>query len=108
MDKNVALGVSARITRGPLTRILLLDSSTPSMGPAIDTCKTFINQLQGLFSSSKGQADSGGTSGAAAPRHVTWLLFSPAALWRLESGKWMWQDVTSITFLMLPPPLPIT
>lgn len=38
----------------------------------------------------------------------TWLLFSPAPLFRLESGKWMWQEVSSMTFLMFPPPFPIT
>lgn len=38
---------------------------------------------------------------------VTWLLFS-AWLFLLESGKWMWQPVSSITFLMLLPPLPMT
>lgn len=38
---------------------------------------------------------------------LTWLLFS-AWLLRLESGKWMWQPVSSITFLMLLPPLPMT
>lgn len=37
----------------------------------------------------------------------TWLLFS-AWLFRLESGKWMWQPVSSITRFMLFPPLPIT
>jgi len=37
----------------------------------------------------------------------TWLLFS-AWLLRLESGKWMWQPVSSITFLILFPPLPMT
>lgn len=40
-------------------------------------------------------------------RHSTWLLFS-AWLFLLESGKWMWQPVSSITFLILLPPLPIT
>lgn len=37
----------------------------------------------------------------------TWLLFS-AWLFRLESGKWMWQPVSSITPFMLLPPLPMT
>lgn len=37
----------------------------------------------------------------------TWLLFS-AWLFLLESGKWMWHPVSSITFLILLPPLPIT
>ena len=40
-------------------------------------------------------------------RESTWLLFS-AWLFRLESGKWMWHPVSSITFLILLPPLPIT
>lgn len=40
-------------------------------------------------------------------RQGTWLLFS-AWLFLLESGKWMWHPVSSITFLMLLPPLPIT
>lgn len=40
-------------------------------------------------------------------RQITWLLFS-AWLFLLESGKWMWHPVSSITFLMLLPPLPIT
>lgn len=37
----------------------------------------------------------------------TWLLFSPW-LCLLESGKCMWQPVSSITRLMLFPPFPIT
>lgn len=37
----------------------------------------------------------------------TWLLFS-VWLFLLESGKWMWQPVSSITRLILLPPLPIT
>lgn len=37
----------------------------------------------------------------------TWLLFS-AWLFLFESGKWMWHPVSSITLLMLLPPLPIT
>lgn len=40
-------------------------------------------------------------------RWITWLLFS-AWLFLLESGKWMWHPVSSITFLILLPPLPIT
>ena len=40
-------------------------------------------------------------------RQSTWLLFS-AWLFLLESGKWMWHPVSSITFLILLPPLPIT
>lgn len=51
MDKNAALGVSAWIICGPLTRILLLESSTPSMGPAMETCNKFMNQPQRVFSS---------------------------------------------------------
>jgi hypothetical protein len=40
------------------------------------------------------------------PAMETWLLFS---FWLvlLESGKWMWQPVASMTCLMVLPPLPM-
>lgn len=40
------------------------------------------------------------------PHNDTWLLFS-VWLERLESGKWIWVNVSSMIFLILLPPRPI-